>query len=194
MKTPGVSIEQARAFHSKLWQMHIDSQRMDISLSAAAMSQISNTTQSFIALGYSSPTDMLSSRDPHSKKSVASFKDHIRPGMVISWKKPSRPGSKPNEPESLSLAAVLCPAEVARKPDQNNSNHSTEAQQSEHDEVADTEHENGSRYICALISPGLMHGAYELSLWRQLIVDVDMMEKEVILEYDTATRYYFISV
>lgn len=49
-------------------------------------------------------------------------------------------------------------------------------------------------YLCALVLPSVLPEAYELSLWRQAVVDVEAMEAEVLLEYDVATRYYFMKV
>lgn len=180
LESPGVGIEQAKAFHSKLWRMHIDSQRGDTSPSEAPVPSTDDTVKNGTTLGYSSPKDMLSSRDPHVAAMTAGFKERIRPGMVISWKQLSQSGSASSERGESGLAVVLCPAEDTRNNGQ-------------HDNVNGPTNV-GSRYLCAVVAPGMMHGAYELSLWRQLVVDVDLMEKEVILEYDTATRYYFISI
>lgn len=49
-------------------------------------------------------------------------------------------------------------------------------------------------YLCALVLPGMMAGAYEVNMWRQAVVPVERMEAEVILEYDPVTRYYYMSV
>lgn len=49
-------------------------------------------------------------------------------------------------------------------------------------------------YLCAMVLPSILPESYELSLWRQVVVDVEAMEAEVLLEYDTATRYYFMKI
>ncbi|KAK2016357.1 P-loop containing nucleoside triphosphate hydrolase protein [Colletotrichum eremochloae] len=51
-----------------------------------------------------------------------------------------------------------------------------------------------NKYLCAMVLPGFMADSYELSMWRQVVVDVDQMEAEVLLEYDAATRYYYMTV
>jgi kinesin family protein 2/24 len=49
-------------------------------------------------------------------------------------------------------------------------------------------------YLCAIVSPGALADAYEVNLWRQIVVDVEEMEAEVLLQYDVATRYYHTTV
>lgn len=56
------------------------------------------------------------------------------------------------------------------------------------------EHSKSKGYLCAMVLPSILPEAYELSLWRQVVVNVEAMEAEVVLEYDIATRYYFIKV
>ncbi|TKW58049.1 hypothetical protein CTA1_748 [Colletotrichum tanaceti] len=50
------------------------------------------------------------------------------------------------------------------------------------------------RYLCATVLPGFMADSYELSMWRHVVVDIDQIEAEVLLEYDAATRYYYMTV
>ncbi|EEY19590.1 conserved hypothetical protein [Verticillium alfalfae VaMs.102] len=47
------------------------------------------------------------------------------------------------------------------------------------------------RYTCARVTPGFMPNAFEVNLWRQVVVPVERMVAEVLLEYDVATRYYY---
>ncbi|EGY16470.1 hypothetical protein VD0002_g519 [Verticillium dahliae] len=47
------------------------------------------------------------------------------------------------------------------------------------------------RYTCARVTPGFMPNAFEVCLWRQVVVPVERMVAEVLLEYDVATRYYY---
>jgi kinesin family protein 2/24 len=59
----------------------------------------------------------------------------------------------------------------------------------------EVEKEDGSkRYICTEISPSVMADAYTLAIEHQCLVALDEMEKEVLMEYDGATRFYFINV
>jgi kinesin family protein 2/24 len=49
-------------------------------------------------------------------------------------------------------------------------------------------------YLCALVMPGLLPGSYGIGLWRQVVVQVSRMEEEVLMEWDEATRYYYLTV
>jgi kinesin family protein 2/24 len=87
--------------------------------------------------------------------------------------------------DDVQLAVVLCPADAvpATMEDALGSVVNPE----------DASDATSSRYLCALMTPGLRVKAYELNLWRQIVIPVGSMEKEVILEYDAGTRYYYIS-
>ena len=52
----------------------------------------------------------------------------------------------------------------------------------------------GSKYICAAVAPSIMVDAYELFVSQQRIVRIEDMEAEVLMEYDSAMRYYFMTV
>jgi hypothetical protein len=71
--------------------------------------------------------------------------------------------------------AILCPEEAFEK---------------------DTSKDAGDskRFICAEISPSVMADAYTLALNYQSVVPLEDMEKEVFMEFDGATRFYFITV
>jgi kinesin family member 2/24 len=45
-----------------------------------------------------------------------------------------------------------------------------------------------------MVGPALMPDAYSVSIWRQLAIDVEDMEKELLMEFDIATRFYFLNV
>lgn len=49
-------------------------------------------------------------------------------------------------------------------------------------------------YLCALVLPSFMSETYEINLWRQIVVDTEAMNAEAFLEYDPATRYYYMAV
>jgi hypothetical protein len=49
------------------------------------------------------------------------------------------------------------------------------------------------RYICATICAASVKGAFELDVQRQIVVTVADMEEELALEYDAATRYYYVA-
>lgn len=54
--------------------------------------------------------------------------------------------------------------------------------------------EKQERWLCAIVAPAIMFSAYDMNLWRQVAINVDQMETEVILEYDMGTRSYYIKV
>ena len=50
------------------------------------------------------------------------------------------------------------------------------------------------KYICALVLPSPMGDAYEIDVNNQVVVGVDEMEKELLMEYDAASRCYYINI
>ncbi|KAL4877575.1 P-loop containing nucleoside triphosphate hydrolase protein [Aspergillus karnatakaensis] len=147
LETPGVTEEQARAFHSKLWELHVKSQR-----DRPTGSQVQGST------------DKITSRDPDIKRVELPFQDRIRPGMVVRWTPPVDFAERSLD---HNLILVLAP---------------------------DAGSAGEKKYLCALVLPGTLGGAYEVHLWRQVVVSVGDMEAEVLLEYDSATRYYHVVV
>jgi kinesin family protein 2/24 len=49
-------------------------------------------------------------------------------------------------------------------------------------------------YVCAKVQPAPFRNGYSLYIWQQVEVNVMDMQEEVILEYDEATRYYFLAI
>lgn len=112
-------------------------------------------------------------------------------------------------PDDFGLVVVLCPVEAVQSTAKDvfeSVVNPAEDERADTIKVNDTNSTlgpgdtDGARYLCAVVMPapastkGLMaKEAYELHIWRQVVVDVAMMEKEVILEYDQETRYYYIS-
>jgi kinesin family protein 2/24 len=139
------------------------------------------------------PTGTMSSRAPNHDNTTVPFKDRIRPGMVVSWNQPPDNSLALGLPGGVRLAVVLCPIEAGLGSHQDVPGDVVDLTGSDE---AGTRDDNscGPRYLCALVTGGMMSEAYELNMWRQIVVSVSMMEKEVVLEYDVATRYYYISV
>jgi kinesin family protein 2/24 len=52
----------------------------------------------------------------------------------------------------------------------------------------------GDKYICAEIHPAIMPEAYSLALELQSLIALGEMEDEVLMEFDEATRMYFINI
>lgn len=76
-------MEQATAFQSKFWRLHVDSQRPTNVKPKAEQKDTDGEA----------PSDKpdqhgLSSRDPRPEMSQIPFKERIRPGMVVSWNPP----------------------------------------------------------------------------------------------------------
>lgn len=192
LKTPGVRTEQAKAFRSKLWQLHFDSQGAGDTLNTTE-SNPSESTEPDTILGRLGLTSRVSSRDLDPTATALTFKERIRPGMVVSWNQPPSRDLALSMPDDLQLAVVLCPVEAAQGTVKHILGNVVNPTEGGHTGTKVNGTDRGARYLCGLVTPGLMAEAYELNLWRQIVIDVGMMEKEVILEYDAGTRYYYIS-
>jgi kinesin family protein 2/24 len=106
------------------------------------------------------------------------FKDRIRPGMFVKY--------KPSQPTGIkfNLATILCPDWAVE----------TNVKDWKGNEVAGIKGEGARRYLCALVAPAVMNDAFQVSIWRQQVIDVEDMEMEVNLEFDPATRFYFMAI
>ncbi|KAG7285052.1 hypothetical protein NEMBOFW57_009672 [Staphylotrichum longicolle] len=193
LKTPGVSPEQAQAFQVKFWKLHVDSMAQrgkpadDSKPSAGGFGSESGGG---VVLQTKSRMELLdSSADPEPGAGGVPFKERIRPGMVVSWR--SAAGEyKALEVGGKSYAMVMCPVHAvgARVRDMrgvvvNNSTKEEAVQEGE-----------SEGYLCAMVMPSLLPGSFGISLWRQVVVRVEEMEAEVLMEWDEATRYYYMTV
>ncbi|KAF6795376.1 diatom spindle kinesin 1 (kinesin motor domain containing protein) [Colletotrichum musicola] len=182
LKTPDVTPDQARAFQAKFWRMHIDSQKSVATNQAASKSE--ETEGNSRPAG--SKQELLSgSMDPNPKASQTPFKDRIRPGMVVKWNPPDDFSMKL---PGLNMVIIMCPLAAAGPSTRDLSGNLVLG------EGGEREASEGAKYLCSMVVPGFMADSYELSVWRQVVVDVDQMEAEVLLEYDAATRYYHITL
>ncbi|KAJ3531461.1 hypothetical protein NM208_g8867 [Fusarium decemcellulare] len=107
----------------------------------------------------------LSSRDPRPEMAQVPFKERIRPGMVVSWNPADDTPGFYRLP-GRNLVMILSPETGVRE----------------------------SSYRCAVVVPAIMPGAFEMYLWQQVVATTDVMEGEVLLEYDVGTRYYYETV
>ncbi|KAI7772882.1 hypothetical protein LA080_014628 [Diaporthe eres] len=183
MISPGVTTEQAKAFRSKLWQLHIDSQRA--SQQSDGPSAVESDEPDTI-FGHLTMAERSYSRELDPKLASLPLKVRIRPGMVVSWTPP--PNFPLGLPGGMNLAMVLCPADAAGGAAKNVFGSQVGSAD------ADQEDAEVKGYLCSLIMPGLMSETYEMNLWRQVVVETGAMNAEVCLEYDPATRYYYIAV
>lgn len=180
MKTEGVSLEQAKAFRSKLWQMHVDSQKARATKPATADGAVPDDAEMQL--------DRSSSKDPDPQAIATPFKERIRPGMAVSWTPPAGfPMALPGINMVIILSAASAVGEDVRDTFGKQVN----------PPAADgrtNEQSKSTRYLCAMVTPAVMSEAYDVHLWRQVVVDVTAMDAEVFLEYDVATRYYYLTI
>jgi kinesin family member 2/24 len=187
LAAPGVSVEQAKAVHSKLWKMHIDSQH--------AIRSSDPTTGDNRGRGQSTFKSKSSSQNEHPSAANVPFTKRILPGMVVRWSKSTRRDDNAAESDKQQLAVVLCPAGSVGENVRYVLQSATFIENSE-PEAAPTNQgsPNSKAWLCAKASPGLLPGSYEVHLWQHVVLDASMMIDEVILEYDTNTRYYHVLI
>lgn len=168
LKTEGVSTEQAKAFRSKLWQLHVDSQKAKAAPLPPAGVDLDEANY-----------DRTCSKDPDPRSIAIPFKERIRPGMVVSW---TPPAGFPFTMPGMNVVMVLSAAEAVG-----------EDVRDVFGKTVGGEGRKG-KFLCAMVGPAVMPEAYDVHLWQQVVVDVAMMDAEVILEYDMATRYYYLTI
>lgn len=178
LKIPGINISQVQALHNKIWQMHIDSQHAnDVADSVGTAEARPVSNYPYIR------SNRRSSRDPNSDATGVPFQNRIRPGMVVSWSQHPTHASAADVTEQMDLALILCPCKVSA---------AIGDQLQECDKWGQADPED--QYMCALTTPGAMPGSYEVNLWRQAVIGVKLMTREVILEYDSPSRYYYLAI
>jgi kinesin family protein 2/24 len=168
MKTSGVGHQQANAFYKKLWRMHVDSHKQNNRPGQQATHDVLRT----------------SSAVPSEVSSIP-FKERIRPGMVVTYNPHRDTGMKVN------MAMVHCPDWAIE----------TEVKDA-HGKAITRGDIGRRRYLCSMVSPATlkmndpaaMKDAYDVSIWTQFVIDVEDMEAEMILEYDEASRYYYLVI
>lgn len=174
METPGVSKEQAVAFQAKFWKLHIDSQHAPVPTSRAQASAGENADD-----GFTIPNKWQdSSRETRAEMQSLPFKERLRPGMVVSWT-PGEDSTVPVTPGSRNLAMLLSQGTCSHPGSGSSSSSGAAVERSPR------------TYLCAFVGCGIMPGAFELHPWLQCNIDEGQMDSEVILEYDSATRYYY---
>ncbi|KAM7192136.1 hypothetical protein V8F20_008971 [Naviculisporaceae sp. PSN 640] len=217
LKTDRVSLEQAQAFQSKFWRLHFDSSHRDTSKSAPAgipprPSGSTRTAGPVAAVGKDLTEDEIlayrlekleSSEDIETDPLPAStvpFKERIRPGMVVRcdfraggkyWR--GAPLIQAADGLSYNLFVVLCPAGAVGRRVRDVTGESVNPEKDFSSNVTEKEGST-EKYLCSIVSPGLLPGSYTISLWRQVVVEVEDMDAEVLMDFDVATRYYYLTV
>jgi kinesin family protein 2/24 len=170
--------------------MHIDLQHNnELSKMTTTSKQPSPASNSTLLL-----KSRVSSREANSARSDLPFKDRLRPGIVVSYSVSPEREAALGLPDGIKLAVLLCPAEAADGDSKDVSGHAVNSKEAERLKNGENGVTNNRRYLCALMVSGQADDTYELSLWRQIVIDVGSMDKEIHMEYDSATRYYYVAV
>ncbi|KAJ5503754.1 hypothetical protein N7463_006628 [Penicillium fimorum] len=184
LRTKGVTENQAKAFHAKLWRLHIDPKRGSGAGQQSvidSIQQVPSSAESVLSVTRISTRDLMSEGD------LRSFKDRIRPDMAVHC---NATANSPGTSSEEKLVMILCPQNVVGKNMKdalgNEVNPSYCLKKTKLTGVT------YQRYLCAMVLSGGLADSYEVSIWRQIVVDLSSMETEVSLEYDSATRYYHI--
>lgn len=101
--------------------------------------------------------------------------------MTVQWTPPH--GFSFVLQEGMNLAVVLCPVSGLK-----------EIPSSVQHRPAAIKSPTEGQFLCAMVSPGVIPDSHTVSLWRQVVIDMEWMTAEVTLEYDAATRYYHLAV
>lgn len=110
--------------------------------------------------------DAESLPEPLKEMERTPFQTRIKPGMFVRL----NPGAA--KFDGITLAMVMSPATRD-----------------------DFDSDGGERrFICALVGPSIMTDAYELHVSNQDMFCVKDMAAEVLMEYDVATRYYYMDL
>ncbi|KAK4452242.1 kinesin-like protein Klp59C [Podospora aff. communis PSN243] len=177
LQTPGITPEQAQAFQTKFWKFHVDAQTSH---------RPTTNTKEDSDLGLDPEVlrqaKLNCSADPEPGSDVIPFMQRIRPGMVISYT--AKDYFLGCNWQGRNYGMVLCPAEAVG------------------DRVCDLmgvpvrkkKEEEGRRWLIAVITPAVLPGAYLVNVWKQVVVGEEQIGGEVLMEYDEATRFYYMTV
>jgi kinesin family protein 2/24 len=113
-------------------------------------------------------------------KPTIPFQDRLRTGMFVRASKSQLQGAK----EATRIVMLMCPegallstAKGAHKyPSRRGGNW------------------GDGRYVCANVKAATaVEGAFEVDVQRQIVVTIADMEEELRIDYDSATRYYYLA-
>lgn len=184
LKTPDVSKDQAIAFQAKYWKLHIDSQHCRAPTSESQLQGGSGAGEKPDGDSAIPARWQDSSREPWMEMQALPFKDRLRPGMMVAWTPDEENAGFPVIPNGRNLIMLL-----SEEPCSSAGESSMAA--AEADAKVKEKAERPRTYRCAFVGPAVMPGAFELHPWIQCVVEGSQMDAEVILEYDSATRYYY---
>lgn len=89
-----------------------------------------------------------------------------------------------------NFGLLLCPTEVVGGWVCDLSGRPVKGQKEEEGE----ERERGKGWLCAIVLPAVLPGTYSVNLWRQVVVREEEMDEEVLMEYDEASRFFYMTV
>ncbi|KAK4141904.1 P-loop containing nucleoside triphosphate hydrolase protein [Dichotomopilus funicola] len=209
--------DRAQAFHAKLWKLHIDSQQQRQPASNADAAAAAAATDNFNGFnGYSSV-------DPDPNAAGIPFRERIRPGMVVAWD-PAKVVEYAGFAVAgaggggvKGYAMVLCPLSAFAGPSSSSSpwkgtvrdvkgevvvggNKGVSGALAVGDDGVQGDDSGsrgdgvGDRYLCALVVPAVFPGSFGIAVWQQMVLGSKQMEEEVLMEWDEATRYYYMTV
>lgn len=161
---------------SKFWGLHVDSQKGLATRTKATGAKPSGAKPEIARMA-----KMSASADPD--RPEVPFEERIRPGMVVRIE--PKEGHRGGGGEAKSYAMVM--SDVVGLGDGVRDMKGREV-------VAAEGEEKGKRFLCAVVGKAPPPGAYNVHLWMQAAVSVEEMMEEVLLEYDEATRYYYMVV
>jgi kinesin family protein 2/24 len=166
-RTPGVNSQQAAAVRTKFWAMHVDSR----ATAAPKVGELEPGT------GGRAELETMFSQNGSRVADDRPWNQRLRPGMVVAWTPP--PMSRYRWSSDFNIVLLLAPTTVAT---------------GLIDPLAQPIEPAEGRWLCASITPAELPTAYNVNIWRQIPVDVETMNREVFLEYDPATRFYYVAV
>lgn len=152
----GVGHAQANRLYEKLWALHIDSRRTEISKVKPAQDQ---------------------DRVATNQTPDIPFNQRLRPGMFVRARRSKIDGGK----DDFRIVMIMCPEGSMSKV---SGTYAKGSRNGTADKV---------RLICAAVTPTTVHGAYEVNVQRHIVVAVEDMKEELAVEYDSATRYHFLT-
>jgi kinesin family protein 2/24 len=107
------------------------------------------------------------------------FKERLRPGMVVRYRR----GADSEREEEFAM--VICPSAVVAADD----GRFRAAEGDGAGNRIDTAY-----ILCSVVERAVLKNSFLVNVWQHVVVSVDEMEAEAVLQYDTATRYYFLDV
>ncbi|KAI5455967.1 P-loop containing nucleoside triphosphate hydrolase protein [Mariannaea sp. PMI_226] len=165
LMTPGVTPQQAGAFQSKLWLMHVDANdsrhKKKNNNNKTLENPSSSSSLEEVSGNESGISQEVSSQEPSQLLRCLDFKQRIRPGMAVQWDASQFPLAQPG----MNIAVVLS--------DERGTRYLCALMTPIHT---------------------MVNSGYDLQLWKQVVVNVCDMMGEVIMVYDAEARHYFIQV